>query len=139
MSVQILIDHMEVGEVGQAVTLADCSRASRAIQEQVDLDRYLFGRYSLEVSSPGLDRPLTRPAHYRRFQGKAVAVRLKAEKGGRRLLRGTIAAADDEAVVLAIAGEASERIEFAEIASARLQVDAWKAAKEGRVTQHDER
>jgi len=126
VSVQILIDHGDGG--GQPVTLGDCARASRAIQDQVDLDRYLPGRYSLEVSSPGLDRPLTRPAHYRRFQGTEVAVRLKAERGGQRLFRGTIAEADEEAVTLTIAGGGSERIEFSEIASARLQVDAWKGS-----------
>ncbi len=73
LSVQVLIDHRDGSA---AVTLGDCARASRAIHERADLDRRLPGRYVLEVSSPGVDRPLTRPAHYQRFRGERVVVRL---------------------------------------------------------------
>ncbi len=126
LSVQIFIDH----ENGFApVSLGDCSRASRAIQEQVDLDRYLSGRYVLEVSSPGIDRPLTRPAHYQRFRGEQVMVRLAGERHGQRVLRGKIGAADDQGVTIELEAGGEERLRFADIASAQLKVDAWKGSK----------
>ena len=123
LSVQILIDHRDGGA---AVTLGDCARASRAIQERGDLDRRLPGRYLLEVSSPGLDRPLTRPAHYLRFRGERVVVRLAARRPGGERLRGTIRDADEDSVTLELEGGGSERLRLADIASAHLQVDPWK-------------
>jgi ribosome maturation factor RimP len=123
LSVQIFIDHRQ-GPAG--VTLDDCTRASRVVQDEVDLDRYLPGRYVLEVSSPGIDRPLTRPAHYRRFHGEAAVVRLKAARGGELKLRGTIGDSDEEAVCLELEGGATERLLYAEIASAHLNLDPWK-------------
>jgi ribosome maturation factor RimP len=127
LSVQVLIDHRDGSA---AVTLGDCARASRAIHERADLDRRLPGRYVLEVSSPGVDRPLTRPAHYQRFQGERVVVRLAAPRPGGGSLRGTIRGADADSVTLELEGGGSERLRLEDIASAHLQVDPWK----GRVT-----
>lgn len=124
--VQIFIDHAE-GEGG--VTLGDCTRASRVIQERLDLDRLLPGRYVLEVSSPGVDRPLTRPEHYRRFCGEQVVLRLAAERRGLGVLRGVIVDADHEGVTVELEGGERERLRFAEIAGAHLKVEVWKARK----------
>jgi ribosome maturation factor RimP len=126
LSVQIFIDH-EDGLTG--VTHGDCSRASRAILEEVDLDHHLSGRYVLEVSSPGIDRPLTRPAHYRRFRGEQALVRLAGEVNGQRVLRGTVGESDDEGVTLELEGGGQERVRFSDIASAQLKVDVWKASR----------
>lgn len=123
LSVQVLIDHRDGGA---AVTVGDCARASRAIQEGADLDRRLPGRYLLEVSSPGMDRPLTRPAHYQRFRGERVVVRLAARRPSGERLRGTISDADEDSVTLDLEGGGSERLRLADIASAHLQVDPWK-------------
>jgi ribosome maturation factor RimP len=129
LSVQIFIDHRD----GMAaVTLGDCSRASRVIQEDVDLDRYLPGRYLLEVSSPGIDRPLNRPEHYRRFRGQAVVLKIGTEPGGE--VRGTIGESDAEGVIIELERGGSERIEFAAITRAHLKRDPWK----GRVKQTDD-
>jgi ribosome maturation factor RimP len=123
LSVQIYIDHTEGSA---AVTLDDCARASRIIQERVDLDRDLPGRYSLEVSSPGLNRLLTRPAHFRRFLGEPVVVRLVAEREGRRVVRGRITAADEQGVTLGLEGDEAVRLRYSEIADANLKVEIGK-------------
>lgn len=67
--------------------------------------RYLNERFSLEVSSPGIDRPLTKPEHFRRFLGSRVRVRTSKPIDGRRNFTGTLKGADAEAVSLEADGE----------------------------------
>jgi ribosome maturation factor RimP len=122
LNVRVLIDHLE-GRAG--VSLGDCSAASKAIQSELNLDLWFPGRYVLEVSSPGVDRPLTRPEHYRRFQGEAAVVRRKTSDPARQRVKGRIAAADHEGVTLELVGGEAERLTYAEIESARLEMDPW--------------
>jgi len=67
--------------------------------------RYLNERYSLEVSSPGVERPLTKPEHFRRFLGRKVRVRTREAIEGQRNFKGTLADADDETVTVAGDGD----------------------------------
>ncbi len=66
--------------------------------------RDLLERYSLEVSSPGIDRPLTKPEHFRRFLGRRVRVRTREAIEGRQNFTGTLAGADDDSVLVAAEG-----------------------------------
>jgi ribosome maturation factor RimP len=84
-TLRLYIDHP------QGVDLALCERVTNHLRE-------LLMRYSLEVSSPGLDRPLTKPEHFRRFRGRRVRVRTRESIEGRRNFTGTIADADERAV-----------------------------------------
>ena len=81
--------------------------------------RDLLERYSLEVSSPGIDRPLTKPEHFRRFLGRRVRVRTKEAIEGRRNFTGTLAEADDDTVLVAAEG-APVRIPIAGIKRSNL-------------------
>lgn len=111
------------------VSLDDVSAASQAISAVLDApaaDAILGSApYVLEVSSPGVDRPLTAPKHWRRAQGRLVRATLTT--GGD--VTGRVIEADDDGVRLALADEpksaASEprRLSFAEISSARVQVE----------------
>ena len=84
---RIYIDHPG------GVDLELCRRTTAALNEfRVD--------YSLELSSPGLDRPLTRPEHFRRFVGRRAKIRTSVEVEGRRGFTGTITSASDTAVEL---------------------------------------
>jgi ribosome maturation factor RimP len=74
--------------------------------------RYLNERYSLEVSSPGEDRPLTKPEHFRRFKGRKVRVRTREAIEGQRNFKGTLADADDDTVTVAATGGTFVRIPF---------------------------
>lgn len=69
-------------EPGTGVTLDDCARVSRALEQMLDEDPDLPERYVLEVSSPGIERPLVRPRDYTRFAGQIVAVKTRAAVGG---------------------------------------------------------
>ena len=80
------------------VDLALCERVTGQLRD-------LLESYALEVSSPGVDRPLTKPEHFRRFQGRKVKVRTEEAIAGRRNFTGTITGADDEGVSLSADGD----------------------------------
>ena len=77
--------------------LALCERVTEQLRD-------LLVDYSLEVSSPGTDRPLTKPEHFRRFRGHRVKVRTRDPLEGRRNFTGTIAAADSSGVSVDLGG-----------------------------------
>jgi ribosome maturation factor RimP len=94
-ALRLFIDHPD------GVDLALCERVTNHLRD-------LLTHYALEVSSPGLDRPLTKPEHYRLFRGRRVRVRTREAIGGRRNFTGTIAGADDDSVRVEDSGEAFE-------------------------------
>ena len=87
------------------VGLTDCERVSREVSVLLDVHDVIPHAFSLEVSSPGLDRPLVKPSHFRRFLGKRARVRLKAGVEGRRNFSGTIVDADEARVLLEVDGK----------------------------------
>jgi ribosome maturation factor RimP len=108
------------------VDLDTVGRAAEQISPALDgepVAQVINGAYALEVSSPGLERPLRRPEHFRRAVGSAVSVKLP----GRRV-RGVLLAADDEALDLALDDGTEERIPYTEVAQART-VFEWGAEK----------
>jgi ribosome maturation factor RimP len=103
--------------------------AAEAISPVLDSDevaRALPGAYALEVSSPGLERPLRRPDHFRRAVGSTISVKTP----GRRI-RGVIVEADDEAFELALDDGTKEQISYTDVAQART-VFEWGAKKVAR-------
>ena len=70
------------------ITVDDCERVSRAVSEVLDAEDPVPGQYTLEVSSPGLDRPLRTPEHFARFVGETVFVELAQPQDGRRRFAG---------------------------------------------------
>lgn len=78
-------------EPGHGITLDDCAAISRALESFLDRDEALGGRYVLEVSSPGLERPLLRPRDFERFAGREVALKGYGPLAGRsRRLEGQL-------------------------------------------------
>jgi ribosome maturation factor RimP len=86
-SLRIYIDRPD------GVDLALCERVTGHLRD-------LLERWSLEVSSPGADRPLTKPEHFRRFLGRRVRVRTHEQFDGRKSFTGTLAAADESSVAI---------------------------------------
>jgi len=108
------------GEPPRRVTVDDCAMASRALETWLDAGGPLGPRYALEVSSPGLDRPLRWHRHWVRFVGREV----QATVAGLGRVRARIVAVPDEAtVVLQPAGAEPRPVPLAGIRDARLAVD----------------
>ena len=101
------------------VDLTDCETVSRQVSAILDVEDPLPGHYTLEVSSPGLDRKLTKPEHFQRFTGEAIRVKLRFPVAGRRNFRGALKSADEEKIEVEVDGE-SHSIPIATIESARL-------------------
>lgn len=87
------------------IVVEDCRRVSHQLSGVLDVEDVIKGHYSLEVSSPGLDRPLFSLAHFERFVGAEVKLRLDVHQDGRRNFRGEIVGVEDGDVVLLIDGE----------------------------------
>jgi len=114
----------------RAMTVEDCESISRAISAKLDVEDPLPDAYTLEVSSPGIDRPLTRPADYVRFAGHLAKVESRAPVAGQRRFTGKIIGADAQA--LRLATETGEvELPIAEIARAKLVLtdDLIRAAR----------
>jgi len=92
---RLFIDHPE------GVGLDLCERVTMQVRD-------LLGDYALEVSSPGLDRPLSKPEHFARFEGRAARIRTARPIGGRRNFTGRLLAADADAVSIESGGETFE-------------------------------
>lgn len=109
------------------VDLDAIAEVSERISRRLDLEGFDpgAGPYSLEVSSPGLERPLREPRDFQRRVGERVRVRTREPVGGSRTHEGPLVAADAEAIVVAGAG-GERRIPYGEIRSARLVVD-WES------------
>jgi len=101
------------------VDVDDCGAVSRQVSAILDVEDPLPGHYTLEVSSPGLDRTLTKPAHFRRFTGQDIRVKLRFPLDGRRNFRGALVSADDEKIKVDVDGQ-SFSLPLATIESARL-------------------
>ena len=117
--VQVRID-WPLGDPERHVTVEDCARASRALEAWLDQGGPLGPRYQLEVSSPGMDRPLRWHRHWVRFVGRDVSVKLE----GLGRVRARIVAVPDEAtVVLQPEGREPLTLPLAAAREARLAVD----------------
>ena len=115
----------EGDEPPRTVGIEDCEAVSREVSAQLDVADPISGNYTLEVSSPGLERPLFTPAHFARYIGQVAKVGLKLPQDGRRRLQGEILRADDAAVVLKVDG-AEHQVSPDNIDKARLVPD-WAA------------
>ena len=103
----------------EGIDLDDCEQVSRAVSALLDVEDPVPGNYNLEVSSPGLDRKLTKSEHFQRFAGEIVKVQMRFPIDGRRRFRGTLVASDEDNIVVEVDGE-SYRLPLKTIDTARL-------------------
>ena len=107
------------------MTVEDCEEVSRAVSPALDVDDPIDKAYHLEVSSPGIDRPLVRKSDFAAWTGHLVKMETSILVADRKRFRGKIASADDDGVVIerdqaAYGEEPSVRVPFEAIAEARL-------------------
>lgn len=103
----------------QGVTLDDCAAVSREISAWLDVEDLIDHAYHLEVSSPGLERPLTRIGDFRRFIGRKARIKLREPRDGQRVFTGTLEQVAGECITVVAEGK-PVHIVFEEIAKARL-------------------
>ncbi len=102
-----------------AMSVDDCSLVSQTVSALLDVADPIPESYLLEISSPGIDRPLFRRADYERFAGFEAKVELAQPQAGRRRFRGRLLGLDGDAVMLNLGVEIA-RLPFADIARAKL-------------------
>ena len=122
-----------------AMSVEDCAEISRSISALLDVADPIASAYDLEVSSPGIDRPLVRPEDYDRFAGFEAKIELSEPLSGRKRFRGRLLGRDGDAVRLI--GEAGEvSLPFALITRAKLVLTndllALASAKSGLAPTH---
>jgi ribosome maturation factor RimP len=122
---RLYIDVPVDAEEGRQVGIEDCEAVSREVSAQLDVEDPISGQYTLEVSSPGVDRPLFAPAQFARFIGERAKVGLKLPQDGRRRLQGVISAVDGDRIAFEVDG-ATVEVAFDNIEKARLVPD-WVA------------
>ena len=109
------------------VTLDDVADATKIVSAALDDADPISGAYVLEVTSRGVDRPLTLPRHWRRNEGRLVSASLK---DGSRVL-GRIQSADEEGAELLTEQDEQTRVAFADVARAMIEVEFTRATEEG--------
>jgi len=125
LHVRILVDKPE------GVTVVDCARVSRAAGDHLEALAAISGRYVLEVSSPGVDRPLRRREDYERFAGETAEIVTLEKIGDRCAHRGTLAGFDPAtgSVLLCDEAGAITAIPLGVIRRAHLRRDPWLGAR----------
>lgn len=103
----------------RGITVDDCAAVSRQIGAWLDVEDIIAGAYRLEVSSPGLDRPLKRAEDFERFSGREISLRLHLPLEGQRRFQGELLGFEQGAVLLKVDQDV-RRFPLSEIAKARL-------------------
>jgi ribosome maturation factor RimP len=103
------------------MNVEDCARLSRAISEIMDAADPIAGEYTLEVSSPGVDRPLTRLKDFETYEGYEARIELDRMAEGRKRFKGVLAGIDDQSIAIDLEGEEHTALmPFAWIVDAKL-------------------
>ncbi len=117
-TLQVMAERRDGAEMG----VDDCADLSRAISALLDVEDPIAGSYLLEVSSPGIDRPLVKAADFERFAGREVKLETRRALAGRKRFRGRLLGLEDGSVHMALGDGSGERAEipFADVAEAKL-------------------
>lgn len=115
-TLQIMIERKDRG----SLTVDDCAAVSRAVSEVLDEKDPIEGEYSLEVSSPGLDRPLTKEEHFERFSGYEAKIETDTEVDGRKRFKGKITGIDPRQNIHFEMDEKNYEIPFTAVSKAKL-------------------
>ena len=115
-NLQILAEPVDLSDMN----VEDCEKISRHIATVLDIEDPIQNAYNLEVSSPGIDRPLTKIDDFKRFKGETVKVRTRSMKDGRKRFRGKISSIDEDENIFFDTGFGRIRLSITELESARL-------------------
>ncbi len=110
-------------EIGGGVTLSDCERVSRDLGAALDVEDLIQHAYTLEVSSPGLDRALTKPEHFIRFEGSFVRIKTFQPVNGQKVFRGKLLGLAGTDVKIGLESGEVLQIPFSHITKTSLEVE----------------
>jgi ribosome maturation factor RimP len=113
------------------VTLDDCTRVSHQLSGMMDVEDPIPGEYQLEISSPGMDRPLFTVEHFRRFSGSLIRLQLVRALEGRRRFKGRLGEVEGDSILLQEDG-VEYRIPFESIEKARVIPEFEQKNRKGR-------
>ena len=129
-TVRLYIDMPQSDVEARHVGIEDCEAVSREVSAQLDVEDPITGNYTLEVSSPGIERPLFTLAQFARHQGESAKVVLRLPQDGRRRLQGQIVRIEGGNIVLELdgaqVGDAGMSVAFENVDKARIMPD-WVA------------
>ena len=106
----------------EGVSLDDCAAVSREIGQLLDIEDFIDQAYNLEVSSPGLNRPLKSMADFQRFTGRMAKIKTIEPISGEHVFVGRILQASEETIIVEV-GRREVTIPFAQVSKARLEVE----------------
>ncbi len=136
-TLQIMIEPAD----GRPMDVEDCATLSRALSAVLDVEDPISGAYTLEVSSPGIDRPLTRPKDYTRWAGHLARIELAQPIDGRRRFKGTLVGVEDGAVKLKLEDGQEASVPLSSVTRAKLEMtdallEEHRRAREGAEQAH---
>ncbi len=136
LTLQIMIERKD----GKNLVVDDCAAVSRAVSVILDEKDPIDGEYSLEVSSPGVDRPLTKPEHFARFVGYETKIETDEAVEGRKRFKGKIIAVSDDDIIDFEMDGNNYKIPFVAIAKAKLVLtdELWQAYVEAAEAEAEE-
>jgi ribosome maturation factor RimP len=105
------------------VTLDDCARVSREFGQLLDVEDIIPTSYQLEVSSPGLDRPLKKEEDFVKYSGRKVRIKTKEQVSGRRNFKGALLGCTEGKVMVKVEGSGVFMIPFSAILKANLEIE----------------
>lgn len=115
LQLQVMVERQD----GQAMVVDDCADLSRAISAILDVEDPIADAYTLEVSSPGIDRPLVRLRDFERFAGHEARIETNVSVNGRRRFRGRLLGIEGDVVRVSVEGEDID-VPFSAISKAKL-------------------
>ncbi|OGT59087.1 MAG: hypothetical protein A3F14_02675 [Gammaproteobacteria bacterium RIFCSPHIGHO2_12_FULL_43_28] len=114
------------------INLDDCTRVSHQVSAMLDVEALIQGDYSLEISSPGINRPLFQLVHYKKAVGEQVKIRLRLPIEGRRQYQGELLSIDGEDICLLVDKAQEIKLPFSAIEKANIIGDVGFQKTEGR-------
>ncbi len=118
---RMYVDTVPPGDEHHGVTVDDCSHLSRVISDVLDVEDAVSGQYNLEISSPGLFRPLTKTPHFERVIGQRVKVKTYQKIDGRRVFTGELIGISDDGVLTVEVDGHRYTMPVADVAKANLE------------------
>ena len=124
MVLRVQIDRPGSGRTAEeSVSVEDCARVSRDLSAVLDVEEVVPTAYTLEVSSPGLDRPLRQAADYGRFAGRRAKLVMREPVDGQTYFKGRLGGVEDSCVLIEGEDRRTHRVPLGVIARANLEVD----------------